>query len=443
MLAASLVLLAFLGLTGLSLERAFRGSALTAIQEQLQAQVYLLLGAADLDAAGRLTLPDALPEARFSTPGSGLYAQVVDRRGRALWRSPSLLGQTAPVWPAPPAPGKRRFVTAAAAGAPAAFVLGFTVQWEVQPDRYRRFTIYVAQSQQPFQDELQRFRRRLWGWLLTPALLLLLAQGLILRWSLKPLRQAAQQLRAIEAGEQTELGGPYPRELRPLTDNLNALLRRSQRQLERYRQALGNLAHSLKTPLAVLRNGLEQPSPPTQLDELRRQVDGMNQTIAYQLQRAAAAGPLTLAKPLALEPLARRVLASLAKVYADKALQLEARVEPALVIHGDEGDLMEILGNLGDNACKWAKRQVLLRAYGETAPLGRMTVLEIHDDGPGVPAEHVPVILRRGGRLDPTVAGQGIGLAVVRDLVEEVYGGELDIGRSYLGGARVRVRLPA
>lgn len=444
LIAASLVLLAFLGLTGLSLERAFRNSTLAAIQERLQAQVYMLLGAAELDQEGRFTLPEELPEARFSTPGSGLYAQVVDRSGKVLWRSPSLLGKVLPSWPAPPALGKTRFVIAAPAGTTPVFVLGFTVNWEISTDQYRRYTFYVAQSQQPFQEQLSSFRQHLWGWLLVPALLLLLVQGLILRWSLKPLRQVTQQLKAIEAGEQTEFSGPYPRELLPLTDNLNALLHRSQRHLERYRQALGNLAHSLKTPLAVLRNALEQPTPAAELrDILRQQVDGMNQTVAYQLQRAAAAGPLALAKPLALEPIARRVMASLAKVYADRSLRFEVQVEPALVIHGDEGDFMEILGNLGDNACKWSRNRVILRAYGAAAPRGRMTILDMEDDGPGIPTGQVPVILSRGGRIDPSVAGHGIGLAVVRDLVEEVYRGTLEIGSSPSGGARVRVCLPS
>lgn len=444
LLAASLVLVIFLGLTGLSLERAFRSSTLAAIQERLQAQVYLLLGAVELDEEGRLTLPDELPEARFSTPGSGLYARIVDPRGATLWQSASLLGEPLLAWPLPPPPGQSRFVIAPPAGAAPVFVLGFTVDWEISTDQYRRYTFYVAQSQQPFEDQLSHFRQHLWSRLLVSAFLLLLVQGLILRWSLQPLRRVAQQIKAIEAGEQPVLRGPYPRELRPLTDNLNAFLHRSQRHLDRYRQALGNLAHSLKTPLAVLRNTLEQPTPPAELsDILRQQVHHMNQTVAYQLQRAAAAGPPALARPLALAPIARRVMASLAKVYADRSLQLDVELEPDLVIQGDEGDFMEILGNLGDNACKWSRRRILLRAHGAAPSQGRIAILDMEDDGPGIPTAQVPVILRRGGRGDPSMPGQGIGLAVVRDLVEEVYRGTLEIGSSPLGGARVRVSLPS
>ncbi len=443
LLAASLVLLAFLGLTGWSLERAFRNSTLAAVKERLQAQVYMLLGAADLDSEGHLTLPEGLPEARLSTPGSGLYARVVERGGKVLWRSTSLLGKKLPPWPAPPAPGRSRFVVSDPAGATPVFMLGFTVNWEVSPDQYRRYTFYVAQSQQPFQAELSGFRQHLWGWLLIPAVLLLLVQGLILRWSLKPLRQVARQLKAIETGEQTELSGPYPKELLPLTDNLNALLHHSQHQLERYRQALGNLAHSLKTPLAVLRGALEQPAAITELkDILRQQLQGMNQIVAYQLQRGAAAGPLALAGPLPLEPVARRVMASLAKVYADKSLRFEVQVDPALIVHGDEGDFMEILGNLGDNACKWSCGRVALCGKAVDGPAGRAMLLEVEDDGPGIPAGQRQLILSRGGRIDPTVAGQGIGLAVVRDLVEEVYRGSLEIDSGPLGGALVRIRLP-
>ena len=131
----------------------------------------------------------------------------------------------------------------------------------------------------------------------------------------------------------------------------------------------------------------------------------------------------------------------MAKVYAERAPQLTREIAANTVFYGDEGDLLEILGNLADNACKWCERQVVVRAWPVERDGRAELLVEVEDDGPGIPAEQVPLLLGRGQRADPTVAGHGIGLAVVRDLVEEVYYGHLEIGRGALGGARVRARL--
>ena len=129
------------------------------------------------------------------------------------------------------------------------------------------------------------------------------------------------------------------------------------------------------------------------------------------------------------------------RVYAERALQLNSEVAAATAFYGDEGDLLEILGNLADNACKWCRRQVVMRAYPADHGGRTELVVEVEDDGPGIAPEQVPLLLHRGQRADPSVAGHGIGLAVVRDLVEEVYYGRLEIGRGNLGGVRVRAHL--
>lgn len=442
LVAASVVLVAFLSLTGLTLDRAFRDSASSAVRDRLQAQVFMLLGAADLDTFSRLSLPQALPEARFSTPDSGLYADVMDSQGNLVWRSPSLLGLALPFFPAVRNPGDTQFAPLDAPDGTPLFVLAFTVSWEIAPNQYRLYTFRVAETQWNFRDQLWSFRRSLWGWLLASSGVLLAVQGLILRWSLKPLRQVAAEVNDIEAGRRTELRGSYPEELQPLTTNLNALIRHAHAHLERYRNALGDLAHSLKTPLAVLRGTLENNAPPEELRHtLAEQVERMNRTVDYQLQRAAASGRIALSAPLPVAPVARKILDSLAKVYASRAPQLQCEVALTTVFYGDEGDLLEILGNLADNACKWCRGRVIVRAHPAEQG-GRMElVVEVEDDGPGIPAEQAPQLLGRGQRADPTVAGHGIGLAVVRDLVEEIYYGRLDIGQSPLGGALVRARL--
>ena len=442
LIAGSVVLAAFLGLTGLTLDRAFRDSAQSAVQERLQAQVYMLLGAVNVDAFNRLTLPQALPEARFSTPDSGLYADVMDAQGQLVWRSPSLLGRALPFFPAVRDPGDTQFALLASVDGDELFVLAFTVSWEMAPGQYRLYTFRVAETQWNFLEQLWSFRRSLWGWLLAATAVLLTVQGLILHWSLQPLRRVAAEVTEIESGQRIALSGDYPRELRPLTANLNALVHQGRMLLERYRNALGDLAHSLKTPLAVLRSTLENGASAEELRQtVIEQVERMNRTVDYQLQRAAASGPLALSVPLPVTPLAQRILDSLVKVYAERALHLRSEVAPNTVFYGDEGDLLEILGNLADNACKWARQRVIVRAWSAEYEGRAELVIEVEDDGPGIPAEQAPLLLHRGQRADPTVAGHGIGLAVVRDLVEEVYYGRLEMGYGTLGGAKVQARL--
>ena len=270
-------------------------------------------------------------------------------------------------------------------------------------------------------------------------------QGSILRWSLAPLRRAEQDLIAIERGESTELTGHYPRELQGLTENLNALLRNDRGRVERYRHTLGELAHSLKTPLAVLWGALDEKIPSEQLPGiLQREVSRMTQIVDYQLQRAAASGRRALATPMAVGEAARQIVESLNKVYADKGVRCELRVPPGAQFHGPEGDLLEILGNLLDNAYKWCRQQVRVGAAPLASPAaGRQHAgvsIWVEDDGPGIPSKDIQELLARRSRADEAVPGHGIGLRVVCDITA-LYDGSLRLGTSELGGARVEVSL--
>ena len=172
------------------------------------------------------------------------------------------------------------------------------------------------------------------------------------------------------------------------------------------------------------------------------QVGRMDQTVDYQLRRAAAHGRTPLRKPLAVEPCLQRIARSLAKVHADRALTLAVDAEERAVFFGDEGDLAEIVANLGDNACKWARSEVCLRARESSGAKGDgKLLLEVEDDGPGFPRTEIERALRRGARLDHNTEGHGIGLAIVHDLVVSVYGGELRFDIGSLGGTQVRVLL--
>jgi two-component system sensor histidine kinase PhoQ len=262
---------------------------------------------------------------------------------------------------------------------------------------------------------------------------------------LRPLRRVAAEIRAIEGGEQERLGGDYPAELKALTENLNGLLQRERAHQQRYRDALGDLAHSLKTPLAVMRGALSEQSRGTLSESsslaatMAEESEKMQRIVDYQLQRAATMGPSSpLAASVEIRPLAERIMASLDKVYRDKAISAEMHVDQeASGFRGDQGDLLELLGNLLDNAYKWSAGRVKLSVAVEA---GKLT-LSVEDDGPGIPPADIERILQRGTRADQSAPGQGIGLAVVASIVQ-AYGGEIEIGRSALGGAGITIRLP-
>ncbi len=429
-LTAAGVLAVCVALIAVVLDQAFRDSAEAAVRERLFAQLYLVMADAELDDQGQVSMPQQLDEARLMLPGSGLYAQIRDADGGVLWRSPSALGLQLT---APSRAGVELFQRTVIE-AREYFVASLRVTWETGTGaRPLRFAAY--EDLQNFETQLGEYRRSLWTWLGGMAVLLLLGQVAALAWGLRPVRQAAAELKAIESGRQQRLQHAYPRELQGLTDNINALLAHEHAQQQRYRNALADLAHSLKTPLAVLRN-LDLTAAPAAatLDE---QVGRMDEIVQHQLGRAATAGRSALANAQPVAPVIERLLASLHKVHRDKGVQVVAQVAPEAGFRGDPGDLMELLGNLLDNAFIWCRRQVRI----EASVAHRSLHLSIADDGPGIPPEQVERVLQRGGRLDEAVPGHGIGLAMVRDLIAS-YDGELQIGRSPLGGALLRISLP-
>lgn len=441
LLASLLVLAVFLGGTAVALDRAYRDSAESALRARLKTEIFALLSAAELR-RGKLELPRDLPESRLEVPGSGRYAEVSAVDGKVLWSSPSSVGLNLP-FVRGLTPGRESWTRVRADGETLlAYSLG--VGWEVQGGAARQFTFSVAARLDELAAEIGQFETTLMLWLGGAAGLLLLTQMLILRWGLRPLRQVAEDLRVIERGERDDLAGRYPSELLPLTDGLNALLRHERAQLLRQRNALADLAHSIKTPLAVLRNAAAD-APPPQQRLLTDAIDGIDTSLAYQARRAAASGRTTFTAAVSVAQVAGRIMAGLDKVYADKGVAAELDDPHGGQFAGDAGDLYELLGCLLDNAYKWCERRVWLSVQptGGDGAASRGLELALEDDGPGVPPPLREAVLERGARADRRVAGQGIGLAVVRDIAV-AYGGSLDIDDSpRLGGARVTVHLPA
>jgi two-component system sensor histidine kinase PhoQ len=436
LLVASLVLAAFFGVTGLVLNQAYVDSAESALRDRLQNSAHMLIAATDIGTDGRVYLAHAVRESRFFTPGSGLYASIVRNDGILAWVSPSLTGISVEL-PSGFARGSRSFSTLRTADGARLSVFSIGIVWDEAAPAHEIYTLNVAEDQSAFAAQISRFRRLLWGWLAVVALLLLAVQGVILSWGLGPLRRAAADLAAIERGEKDRLAGPYPVELRGLTDNINALVQSERERRERYRHALGDLAHSLKTPLAALRGAVDAGTEAGPLGvTVAAQVERMSQIVQHQLQRAATAGRSALASPIEVAPAVHKVVDALTKVYADKRVACATEIAPEARFNGDEGDLLELLGNLMDNAfkCCRSKVRVLLRSMDGALEIS------VEDDGPGIAEALRSQVLARGIRGDTAQPGYGIGLAMVQDIVT-VYGGLIVIGDSALGGARVTVTL--
>ncbi len=443
LLAASLVLAAFIGLTGYALERAFEQWAYSVLRERLQSVAYSFLARTDTSVRGEVLVPEFLPEPRLDRPGSDLVASIYAENFR--WESPSALDRELPFEDALK-PGEMSFkVPTSTRGGFYMLSMGVLFEARSPSGKDVRVTINVGERQSSVRRQIRAFRETMWVVLGGLGLLLLLFQALLLVWSLRPLRAVARDLALVERGESEQLPGHYPLELSALTRGLNDFIKSEREHLRRYRNTLGDLAHSLKTPLAVMRGLFENESDPAKMRAGGlEQVVRMDEIVAYQLARAAKSGHQTYAAPLAIQPHAEEIALTLEKVYARKGALAEFEVDPRSMFHGDKGDLMELMGNLLDNAFKWCKGRVLLTAEPLGLPKARRPglLLRVEDDGPGIPDDKISEVLKRGVRGDERVQGHGIGLSIIGDIVAS-YGGEMKVSRSAsLGGASFEVRLP-
>ncbi len=440
LLAASLVLAGFLGLTGWALDEAFQASLEQAMRDRLLGMVYALLAAAEDDARGALRLPQLLPDPRFNQPGSGIFAEVTGADWR--WRSASLLGSQMPLAAEEP-PGRFAFRELRGDHNEELLAVSYGVVWELDDGGEQAYTFSVAESLESLHRQLADFRRTLWGWLGGMALVLLAAQLILMRWSLGPLRLVARELKQVQEGQAEALTASYPREIHPLTEGLNALLNHLRSRETRYRDSMQDLAHSLKTPLAVLQSAAEGEEGTERLAQvLKEQVGRMNVIVQHQLARAAGSGRSTLAQRVPLAPVLAKLQRSLDKVYAEAGRQVAIEVPESLAFQGDEADLMEVLGNVLDNAYKHAEGRVRVLAQRSESGKGMIGLsISIEDDGPGIPEELRERVLRRGERGDQNLPGQGLGLTLADEILR-LYGGRLEIGRSDLGGARIGLYFP-
>jgi len=443
-IAAGFVLAGFLGLVGLTLSQANRNRALSALQERLQNDAIAYITNFDVSRYGKLLPPDNSPDPNFSRPGSGLYAIALGDDGYR-WESSSAIGRDF-TFVSPLPPGERRFVVGPIdTRMGRLYYYSYGVALDTVEKKSVRLTVTVAQTEDQLEGDNAGYRQSLFVWLSILGVMLIVLQFLLLRWSLTPLRKVASDMTRVERGDSEHLDSQYPLELTSLTERINVFIDNEREQRTRYRHTLADLAHSLKTPLAVIRSQLES----TAVDDASRrsgvldQVRRMDDLVAYQLSRAATSGRQTFASAVPIAGHAEDLVQSLEKVYAAKNVLCEFDIDEHAVFYGEQGDLLELMGNLLENAFKWASHRVLLvvKAQATTSRQRPGLWLSVEDDGPGIAADKIEKVLQRGVRGDERVQGHGIGLSIVQDIVH-AYQGELLVDRSpELGGARFSVTL--
>ena len=432
----------FLSAAGIVLDRAFQASAARAAAEKLDVYLLALVGIAEVNGA-TVEVPTALLDARFARPHSGLYGAIVDGRGAVRWRSASTAGQdlSTGLGPllrvAPGALGTTRRDEADALGFGHVFRSAMTVVFGAPGGGATRYTFVAALSRDAVVAEVSGFRGTLWAGLGVVGLLLMLAEALLFRAIAAPLTRLARRVEAIERGETTAFGAGWPVEVAGVTANLDRFIAQERQLLERYRTLTDDLAHSLKTPLAVLRNAVDDPA--NDLVEARQvlqdQVARMQTVLDARLDRVVVQP--VLARTLTPTGAALdELLAALRRLYPEHRLELKLRGAPRFP--GAARDLTELAGNLCDNACKYGRTRVQVTAAEEAGAF----VLVVEDDGPGVALAVRPTILHRGVRADTRASGQGIGLAVVRQLLDAYQGGITIDTSAELGGACFTLRIP-
>ncbi len=435
---ATLALFIALGLIGVVMDKAFKEKTMDLVKERLEGYVEALLSVVD-DKQGQLQIDKNLPIPKLNQPASGIYAQLSSSNFN--WQSDSMLGIDLPKVEQV-ASGKKIYY------APLKFrdkdyfrmTQGFVLETDSGD---RPFVLSVTEDANNYFKELAEFENNLWMWLLFTSIILLGIQGLIMNWSLQPLKRLTDNLSELEKGKIDKVSDDYPPELAGLTTNLNQLIDNERGNLERQRKTLGDLAHSLKTPLAIMHSELENTD---NLNKklIREQIRNMNEIVEYQLKRAAVAGHLTFTVGIPVIDKLEQIIRTLDKVYHQKKVKAHIQVAPGAEFFGEHGDLMELLGNLIENAYKWCDQNVSITIKTLILKNRKRTGLsiEVADDGPGISQEKRQELLKRGVRGDEKVKGHGIGLSIVKDIVES-YQGKIEINyHPLLKGAHFIVTLP-
>jgi two-component system sensor histidine kinase PhoQ len=444
--SALLMIFVLLPLVGLIISNAYEKHMIAGINNELSAYSYSILAIVEVENE-QLLMPEQLLETQFNVSQSGLYAVLTSlrdvtasklennpltslHRPLMLWSSQSLLSLWQEDKFRQPSLGQSEFYQTEIESV-RHFVYSLSVSFGSESQPYP-MTLHIIKQQNDLSIMMTEFHHKLLLGLAGLMLILLLFQYLWSIWTLKPLKTLRSELQHVEQGKIEHLTGFYPTELLQVTEQLNLLLSAEQKQRQRYRNALSDLAHSLKTPLAVIQSQ-------QQLSQLTiEQLGIINAMVDHQLRKAQSAGQSSWHLGTKIAPIADKLISSLEKIYQEKTIDFDISIAPECVFRGDEADLLEILGNLLDNACKAANRNISFTATEEN----KVICFVIEDDGCGIAPSLRDDILQRGTRADTYQHGHGIGLAIVRDLVDS-YQGTITIKTStLLKGAKFTLNFP-
>ena len=432
-----------LGLTTIALDGLFKDQATRQFEQQLQSYLYQIVVAFDVDAKGNPLMQTAGADPRFNRPESGLYWQINDQSGAVLLKSRSLWDTKLNVTNDALKNGEIHFHNLTGPASQALIVAEQNVLLEGLGSK--QFRVIVGSDTQALTRAIQTWQRSLWLFVGILFVSLLVAASAQVAFGLQPLRQLQRSLKALRQGNGTRIVGAFPTELKPLIEDFNAVIDTNEKIIERARNQAGDLAHSIKTPISVMSNALRLEQSrnhhdPALVASLQEQLQQLQQQVQWRLKRAriaASAGVPHARTPVktTVEQLTR----VMKKVHAEKLIQVTVSDIPAdLCFAGELQDLQEILGNLLDNAYKWAAHTISVNsAYAD----GKLR-LTIQDDGPGcedlTESAQPP---HRGQRADESIPGSGLGLSIVRDLVG-LYGGELLFQAGSSKGLRISLTLP-
>ena len=387
---------------------------------------------------GHITLSRRLSDPRFAQPGAGFYWQVSGRDGFTLQSSSLEPNQHLP----PPTVGAdRQLVRVMEIGPFGEKMIAYARPWEGLESGY---VIQVGADQRLVDDVLSHFNYTLLLSLGTLAIALIGAGALQTWFGLRPMRRLRDALRDIRAGKAVALPRDFPSEVRPLVDDLNALIDANTQMIRRARTQAANLAHGLKTPLAVLADEARRLLARGDTEGaavLAQQSGRMQRQIDFQLARARAAANAGLpGVTTPLGPALAAIATAMRRLYAKRSLTITNVTDEGLIAAVDPNDLDEMVANLVDNACKWARTCVSVTATYHQ-PTGQLRIA-IVDDGPGIPPDALSRAFAPGERLDEAKPGSGLGLAIVRDLAL-LHGGSVELSANGNGGLHAELRLPA
>ena len=429
LLAALLMVGLALPIAGALLSHHYRTAATQAFDERLEATLNVIIAGVTYDPIGQQLVHDrGLGDRRFENVYSGWYWQITDSDQHTL-ASRSLWDQRLPVI-------KNENLSARSLTGPRGQSLRVVERDIYLAPLEAPLHISVAARDDVLASDIYDFQRLLWGGLAGLGTLLLGVLALQVRWGLAPLRRMRANLHDVEQGRAEQLDTRLPDELATLASSMNAVLARDQRLIERGRHTAGNLAHALKTPLSVMRLQLRQLPESSRVSwevELAR----VDSAVRHHLARASAAGEGARFAPVDLQTTLAPLLNGLARLAQRRGIELRQTWVRDVKVHMDDQDIQELVGNLMDNALRWAHSDVHLNVQVQEQQL----VLTVSDDGPGMSEVECQQAVQRGKRLDEKRSGSGLGLAIVTDLVS-LYNGQMHLSRGNAGGLEVMVELP-